>query len=124
MMAIQDIILLIVIGLMAGIVGGTLGVGGGIIIVPALVFFFGMTQHMAQGTSLAVLLFPVGLFAVLNYYKKGYVNFKFALILIAAFLLGSYIGSALSVNIPDRILKKIFGLLMLVVSVRMIFGKN
>ena len=120
----HDILILILIGIMAGIVAGTLGVGGGIIIVPALVFIFGMTQHQAQGTSLAVLLFPVGIMAVWNYYKKGFVNFKFAFILIAAFLLGSYIGSIISVNLPDKALKKIFGLLMLIVGIKMVFGKN
>ncbi len=94
------------IGLSAGIIAGALGVGGGIIIVPALVFIFGMSQHHAQGTSLAVLLFPIGILAVFNYYRKGYVNFKYALILIVAFVLGSYFGSLLSVNIPDSTLKK------------------
>ncbi len=109
---------------MAGIIAGALGVGGGIIIVPALVFIFGMTQHQAQGTSLAVLLFPIGILAVLNYYKKGYVNFKFAIVLIIAFILGSYIGSLISINLPDKALKKIFGVLMLVAGLKMILSKG
>jgi len=122
-MAISDIIILVLIGLSAGFIGGALGVGGGIIIVPALVFIFGMTQHHAQGTSLAVLLFPVGILAVLNYYRKGYVNFKFALILIVAFVLGSYFGSLFSISLPESTLKKLFGVLMLAAGLRMIFGK-
>jgi len=123
-MAISNLITLILIGLMAGIIAGALGVGGGIIIVPALVFIFGMTQHQAQGTSLAVLLFPIGILAVLNYYKKGYVNFKFAIVLIIAFILGSYIGSLISINLPDKALKKIFGVLMLVAGLKMILSKG
>lgn len=122
-MAISDIIILVLIGLSAGFIGGALGVGGGIVIVPALVFIFGMTQHHAQGTSLAVLLFPVGILAVINYYRKGYVNFKFALILIVAFVLGSYFGSLFSISLPESTLKKLFGVLMLVAGLRMIFGK-
>lgn len=122
-MEISDIITLVVVGISAGIIAGALGVGGGIVIVPALVFIFGMTQHQAQGTSLAVLLFPVGILAVMNYYKGGYVNFKFAFILIIAFVVGSYFGSLLSVQLPDKILRRIFGVLMLVVGIKMIFEK-
>ncbi len=122
-MEITDIITLVAVGISAGIIAGALGVGGGIVIVPALVFIFGMTQHQAQGTSLAVLLFPVGILAVMNYYKGGYVNFKFAVILIIAFVAGSYFGSLLSVQLPDKILRKIFGILMLVVGIKMILEK-
>lgn len=122
-MSINEIILLIAIGFLAGIVGGSLGLGGGIIIVPALVFLLGFTQHEAQGTSLAVLLFPVGILAVINYTKHGYVNFKFAAILIVAFLLGSYLGSEISVHLPDKILKKVFGFFLLLVSLKIIFNK-
>jgi hypothetical protein len=122
-MGIQQIILIIIIGLLAGFVGGSLGVGGGIIIVPALLFLLGFSQHEAQGTYLAVLLFPIGILGVVNYYKHGYVHFKFAAILIIAFLLGSYLGSLLAVNLPDKVLTKIFGIFMLFVSIKMILGK-
>jgi uncharacterized membrane protein YfcA len=122
-MAFSNVLILAVIGLSAGLIAGALGVGGGIIIVPALVFIFGMSQHHAQGTSLAVLLLPVGILAVVNYYRKGYVNFKYALILMIAFVLGSYFGSLFSISIPDSTLKKLFGVLMLGVGLRMIFGK-
>ncbi len=122
-MAFSDIIILVLIGLSAGLIAGALGVGGGIIIVPALVFIFGMSQHHAQGTSLAVLLFPVGILAVMNYYRKGYVNFKYALILIIAFVAGSYFGSLFSIGLPESTLKKLFGVLMLAAGLRMIFGK-
>jgi len=122
-MTLSDILILIIIGITAGVIAGGLGVGGGIIIVPALVFIFGLTQHHAQGTSLGVLLFPVGILAVINYHKKGYVNYKFVLILVIAFILGSYFGSLLSIHMPARALKKIFGILMLIAGLKMIFGK-
>ncbi len=122
-MTIQTLILLISTGVLAGIVAGGLGVGGGIIIVPALVFVFGMTQHEAQGTSLAVLLFPVGILAVWNYQKKGFVNFHYAFVLVLAFIIGSYFGSKLSIAMPDKLLKKLFGILMVVAGARMILSK-
>ena len=122
-MSANDIITLALIGLSAGIVSGMLGVGGAIIIVPALVFFFGMTQHQAQGTSLAVLLFPVGFLAFWNYYKQGYVNFKLALIVMFAFLVGGYLGSIIAVHVSEKILKTGFGILIIILGFRMIFSK-
>lgn len=122
-MTAYEIIILCLIGILAGFVGGALGVGGGIIIVPALIFIFGFSQHYAQGTSLAVLLFPIGILAVLNYTKEGYVNYKYALVLILTFVIGSYLGSVLSINLPDKTLKRIFGVLMMVAAIKMIIGK-
>jgi len=122
-MSINDIVLLIIIGLFAGFVGGALGLGGGIIIVPALVFIMGFTQHQAQGTSLAVLLLPVGIFAVIHYAKNNYIDYKYAAILIIASVLGSYLGSIVSTHIPAKTLKTIFGVFMLLVSLKMIFNK-
>lgn len=123
-MALTDILYLILIGIFAGFVSGMMGVGGAIVIVPALVLVFGMSQHNAQGTSLAVLVFPVGALAVLNYYKKGYVNFKFAFVLILAFVLGSYLGSLVSVDLPEKTLKKIFAFFIIIIGARMLFSKN
>jgi uncharacterized membrane protein YfcA len=122
-MSINEIVILALIGLSAGIVSGMLGVGGAIIIVPALVFFFGMTQHQAQGTSLAVLLFPVGFLAFWNYYKQGYVNFKIALVVILAFFIGGYLGSVIAVQVPEKLLKTGFGILIILLGFRMVFGK-
>jgi len=122
-MTIPEILILITVGLLGGFIAGTLGVGGGIIIVPALVFILGMTQHEAQGTSLAMMLAPIGILAVLNYYKSGYVNFKFAIILMAAFVLGGYFGSLFAINLSALWLKRIFGVLMMVVGVKMVLGK-
>ena len=122
-MTLAQIIILIVIGLFAGVVGGTLGVGGGIIIIPGLVFLFGMNQHLAQGTSLATLLAPIGAFAVINYYKAGYVNWKYAVILMLTFMVGSYLGSKWAVQLPEKLLKQIFGAMMLIAGFKMIISK-
>lgn len=120
---INQSIILVITGLLAGFVSGAMGVGGAVIIVPFLIFFLGLTQHQAQGTSLMVLVFPVGIFAVINYAKSGYVNFKFAAILIIAFLLGSYIGSILAINLPGKVLQKIFAVVLVLIGIKMFFGK-
>ncbi len=122
-MNITVLLLLIVIGIITGVAAGMLGIGGAIIMVPSLVFILGLTQHQAQGTSLAVMLPPIGIIAAYNYYKAGEVNLKFALILAAAFLIGSFFGSKLALNIPQHTLKKIFAVLLLLVSLKMLFSK-
>jgi uncharacterized membrane protein YfcA len=122
-MSINEIIILITIGLSAGIIAGALGVGGAIIIVPALVFFLHMDQHTAQGTSLAILLLPVGILAFLNYYKHGYVHLKVAVIVVLTFVIGGYFGSLLSVHLPDKLLRILFGILMLATGIKMILTK-
>ena len=122
-MTLAQALILIIAGLMAGFIGGTLGVGGGIIMVPTLVFILGFTQHEAQGTSLATMLAPIGILAVINYYREGYVNMRFAAILMITFVIGSYVGSKFAVSLPDKSLKQIFGILMLVVGLKMILGK-
>ncbi|OFY65937.1 MAG: permease, partial [Bacteroidetes bacterium RBG_13_43_22] len=100
-----------------------LGIGGAIIMVPALVFIMGFSQQMAQGTSLAVMLPPIGIIAAYNYWKVGQVNIKFALILAAAFIVGSYFGSKFALNIPQPVLKKIFGVLLILVAAKMLLSK-
>lgn len=122
-MSISTLIILVIVGLFAGFAGGALGLGGGIIIVPALVFIMGFTQHQAQGTSLAVIVFPVAFLGALNYYKAGYVNFKFVIVLALAFIIGSYLGSLMSISLPEKILKKVFGFTILLLSLKMIFEK-
>jgi uncharacterized membrane protein YfcA len=122
-MSLNEILTLALIGLSAGLVSGMLGVGGAIIIVPALVLFFGMTQHQAQGTSLAILLLPVGFLAFWNYYKQGYVNFKFALIVMLAFFVGGYLGSVIAIHVSEKFLKTGFGILIIILGFRMIFSK-
>jgi uncharacterized membrane protein YfcA len=122
-MDITQFILIAIVGIAAGFVGGSMGVGGGIIIIPALLFFVGFSQKEAQGTSLAVLSFPVALMAAYNYYKEGYVNIKFAGIMIVAFVVGSYFGSKLALSLPSDVLKKIFAVLLIAVGIKMLIGK-
>jgi hypothetical protein len=122
-MSTSVLLLLIVIGIITGFMAGMLGIGGAIIMIPALVYFLGLSQQMAQGTSLAVMLPPIGIIAAYNYYQAGQVNLKFALILAAAFIVGSYFGSKLAINIPQPVLKKIFGVLLLLVAAKMLFSK-
>lgn len=122
-MTATQIILLAIIGLVAGMLSGSLGVGGAIIVIPALIFFLGFTQHQAQGTSLAFMVPPVTLLATIQYWKNGYVNWKFALVLALMFFVGSYFGSMLSIGLPEKVLRKAFGGLLLVVAIKLIFWK-
>ncbi len=116
----MDILALIIIGIAAGVLSGMFGVGGGIIIVPALVFFLGMTQHQAQGTSLGLMLLPIGILAAWNYYKSGNLNIKYGLIIAGAFVLGGYFGSKISLSLDQVLVKRIFGFLMLAVALKLI----
>ena len=124
-MTITTILALIVIGLLAGILSGLVGVGGGIIMVPLFVIFLGLTQHNAQGLSLAVMLPPVTFLAVYNYHKAGggTIDWKVALIVSTLFIIGGFIGSKMAIQIDQKILKKIFGVVMLIVAVKLIFSK-
>jgi len=117
------LIILLCIGLLAGILSGMVGVGGGIIIVPALVYFMSMSQHEAQGTSLAVLLLPVGILAVYNYYKAGSVDVRTTLIIASTFVIGGFIGSKISIALDQNLVKKIFGVFLLLVGIKMLLGK-
>ena len=117
----QTLIILIIIGLVAGMLGGMVGVGGGIVIVPALVFFLGFSQKMAQGTSLGILLLPVGLLGVWQFYKEGYVDLRVVLIISAGFFSGSYLGSKLALSLSQETVKKVFAVLLIVVALKMLF---
>jgi uncharacterized protein len=122
-MSTSMLLILVAIGILTGFMAGMLGIGGAIIMTPALVFLMGFSQANAQGTSLAVMLPPIGIIAAYNYYKAGHVNIKFALILAVCFLVGSYFGSKLAINLPQQVLKKTFGILLLLVAIRMLFSK-
>lgn len=117
------VLILLVIGIVTGVLAGMLGIGGAIVMIPALAFFLGMSQQSAQGTSIAVMLPPIGILAAYNYYKAGQVNIKFALILACAFLVGSYFGSRIALNLPQAALKKIFAVLLILVAARMLLSK-
>jgi len=120
-MEFQFIVILVLIGLFAGFLSGMVGIGGGIIIVPALVFFLGFSQLQAQGTSLAMIMLPVGILGVIQYYKQGYVDFNYVLVIAAGFVLGSFLGSKVTLSIPQDLVKKIFAILLLVVASKMLF---
>ena len=120
-MSVQTIAILVLVGLLAGMLSGLVGLGGGVIIVPALVFVLGFSQHQATGTSLGILLLPAGIFAVINYYKRGYVDVKVVLLIFAGFLLGGYLGSKFSVNMPEATLKKIFAVALLLIAGKVLF---
>ncbi len=115
----QTLVILLLTGLTAGILGGFIGVGGGIIIVPAMIYFMGMNQFEAQGTSLAMMLPPIGILAVWNYHKAEAVDMKAAMILAAAFIVGGYLGSRMSLRLDPNKVKLGFGIFMLLVAVRM-----
>jgi uncharacterized membrane protein YfcA len=119
-MGVESIMLLIAIGVAAGILSGLVGVGGGIIIVPALVFFLGFTQLQAQGTSLGILLLPIGIFAVINYYNKGHIDLKVVAIISLAFLAGGWIGSKLALRLDQDMVRKIFGVFLFYTAFKML----
>ena len=113
----------VLIGFVAGAASGLFGIGGGLVMVPALVYLFQLSQHQAQGTSLAVLTLPVVFLGALKYYQEGNVKLKMALFIAVSFVIGAYGGSVLVHKISDPMLKKLFGALLFVVSIRMILGK-
>ena len=116
-----ELCLTIIIGIAAGILGGLVGVGGGLVIVPGLVFFLGMSQHTAQGTSLGLIMLPVGILGVLHYYKQGHVDFKIVAVLAIGFLAGSYFGSKIALSLPQETIKKVFAVFMIVIAIKMLF---
>jgi uncharacterized protein len=120
-MSTQTLIIIIIVGLIAGILSGLVGIGGGIIIVPALVLFLGFSQHQAQGTSLGILLLPAGILAAMNYYKQGYIDLKVVLILFIGFVIGGYIGSKISLNLSEAVVKKIFAVVLVLIAGKMLF---
>jgi uncharacterized membrane protein YfcA len=122
-MAASTVIILILIGLLAGIFSGLIGIGGALIIIPALIFILHMDQYTAQGTSLAIMLPPIGLLAAYNYYKAGALNLQYALIIAAAFFVGGYLGSKFAVSIPLETLRKIFAIVLIAIAIKMLWSK-
>ncbi|MBF0522192.1 MAG: sulfite exporter TauE/SafE family protein [Candidatus Omnitrophica bacterium] len=119
----MQIFLYVMIGLVSGFLGGMLGLGGGAIMIPAMILMFGLTQHQAQGTSLAAMLPPVMILAVLRYYHAGNVKIQMACYIALGFVLGGFIGAIFAENIPDLQLKKIFGLFLVFVGIKIAFFK-
>jgi uncharacterized membrane protein YfcA len=118
-----DIVLYVLLGLLAGILSGLIGIGGGIIIIPALILLFGLTQHQAQGTTLALMVPPIGLLAAWTYYTHGYVDLKIAAFVCLGFFIGGLFGAKLATGLSTEILQKVFGVALLLIALYMIFRR-
>lgn len=121
-MTFQTLLLLIFIGLFAGAMSGFIGIGGGVIMVPALVYIMGLSQLEAQGTSLILMLPPIGILAVMNYYKAGEINVTYGIIIALAFIVGGFFGSKLALRMNEDLIKIIFGILLLYISFKLIYS--
>ena len=119
----STLVTIMIIGVVAGVFSGFVGLGGGMIVVPALVFFLGFSQHSAQGTSLAMMLPPIGILAVYNYHRAGHLDIKVALILAASFIIGSYFGSKYAIALPADTVKKVFGVAIILIGIKFLLGK-
>ena len=119
-MSVSTFIILIIIGLLAGVLSGLVGVGGGILMIPLLIIFLGLTQHEAQGTALFAMLPPIGILAAINYYKEGFVKWEYAIIIAFTFVIGGYLGSKLSLSLPPQMVRRIFGVIMLIGAIKLI----
>ena len=119
----QNVALYLLLGLVAGVLSGLVGIGGGIIIVPALVFLFGMTQHSAQGTTLALLVPPIGILGAWTYYKAGFVDVKIAALVAIGFFVGSLLGARIATNVSEATLERIFGVALVLIGIKMIIGR-
>ncbi len=116
-------ILFIILGLAAGTFSGVVGLGGGVIIVPALVFLFGLSQQQAQGTTLALMVPPIGILAAYSYYQQGYVDLKIAALICLGFIFGGWIGAKIAIQLPKEALQKIFAIVLLFMALKMFFAK-
>jgi uncharacterized membrane protein YfcA len=116
-------ILYIILGFTAGTLSGIFGIGGGTILIPGLVFLAGLTQHEAQGTTLAIMLLPIGLLAVMKYYRSGHVHFHVAMFLCLGFVVGGLLGANIAEAVPNLVLRKAFGVFLMIVAVYTIFAK-
>ncbi|MBU5636868.1 sulfite exporter TauE/SafE family protein [Geomonas sp. Red69] len=112
----------ILLGIVAGTLSGLIGIGGGVIIVPALVFLFGLSQQTAQGTTIALMIPPIGILAAWTYYQKGFVDVKIAALVCLGFVMGGYFGAKLATSVPSVMLEKIFGGIMLLVALKMLLA--
>lgn len=122
-MTLTTVLILLAVGLAAGFLSGMVGVGGGIIIVPVLVYFLGFTQHQAQGTTLFMFLLPIGILGVMNYHQKGFVDFKTACVIATTFVVGSYFGSKVAISLDQKLVKQIFGGIIIILGAKMLFWK-
>ena len=122
-MSVSTFIILIIVGLLAGVLSGLVGVGGGILMIPLLIIFLGLTQHEAQGTALFAMLPPIGVLAAINYYKEGFVKWEYAIVIAFTFVIGGYLGSKLSLSLPLQMVRRIFGVILLLGAIKLISSK-
>jgi uncharacterized protein len=113
----------VILGLLAGALSGLVGLGGGFVIVPALVFIFGFSQHQAQGTTLALLVPPIGLLAAWTYYRQGFVDIRVAALIAVGFVVGSLLGARYAMTVSNETLEKVFGVALVLIGLKMIIGK-
>ncbi len=119
----NTVIILLAVGIAAGFLSGLIGIGGGIVIVPVLVYYLNMNQKQAQGTTLFMFMLPIGILGVFNYYKQGQVDIKSALIMCATFVIGSYFGSKTALSIDTKLVKQIFGAFIILIGLKMLMNK-
>ena len=122
-MSISVILLLVLIGLLSGFLSGLVGVGGGIIMVPLLIMVVGLTQFQAQGTAIFTMLPPIGILAAINYYKAGHVKWEYAILIAVTFVVGGYLGSNLSLSLSPSLVRRVFGIVMLITALKLLFTK-
>jgi uncharacterized protein len=119
----NDVIILLIVGLVAGYLSGLIGIGGGIVIVPILVYLMNMDQKTAQGTTLFMFLLPIGILGVYNYHKGGFIGYKTALIMAGTFIIGSYLGSKTVIAMDTKIVKQVFGAFIILIGIKMLLNK-
>jgi uncharacterized membrane protein YfcA len=116
-------VLYVIVGLAGGVLGGLIGIGGATMIIPVLVFLFGFSEHRAQGTTLAMMVPPIGLLAAWTYYKEGYADLRVAGLIAVGFFVGGLFGAKLAVIIPNAVLQKVFGVALVVIGIKMVIGR-
>jgi uncharacterized membrane protein YfcA len=111
------------LGIVIGAISGLVGIGGGALLIPALIYFYGMTQIKAQGTSLATLLLPIGFFAFWTYYKAGHADLKLALLIAVGFAIGGWVGGAWAQHLPAIVLRRAFAVLLVIIAAKLAFSR-
>ena len=115
---------LLILGMVAGYFSGLIGIGGGVIIVPALVILFGFSQHTAQGTTLALLVPPIGILAAYSYYQKGFVDVRCAVLICIGFIIGGFIGGKMAIGLSENVMKTIFAIILILIGIKMLVYKD
>ncbi len=119
----RELVSVLIIGLTAGFASGILGIGGGVLVVPALIYMLGFSQHNAQGTTLALMCMPAGILAARRYHQQGFVDWRVATFLFCGFVIGGYCGAQLAVSVSEKALRQLFALSMIALGVRMFFSR-